>query len=37
MMLRFPFTDKERESLNELMAISKDTSEREILVGLTHT
>ena len=34
-MHSFSFTDKERESLNELNAISNDTSEREILIGLT--
>jgi hypothetical protein len=35
MMLRFSFTDKERESLNKLHAIAIDTSENEILIGLT--
>jgi hypothetical protein len=35
MMLRFSFTDRERECLNQLHAISIDTSESEVLVGLT--
>jgi len=34
-MPSFAFTDKERESLNQLHAISTNTNESEILVGLT--